>query len=100
MGVYLRTDLWPCGCGSVPEMRCGSDGKILFAFSVNITVPEAVMAFLAARYGTKENLVCGWILGNEVNSAAIWNYGGGKSLDNYMANYAPQMRGIPLRKMF
>ncbi len=53
---------------------------------------EAVMAFLAARYGTKENLVCGWILGNEVNSAAIWNYGGGKSLDNYMANYARAFR--------
>ena len=53
---------------------------------------EAVMTYLAMRYGTKENLVCGWILGNEVNSAAIWNYGGGKSLDAYMANYARAFR--------
>ena len=50
------------------------------------------MTYLAMRYGTKENLVCGWILGNEVNSAAIWNYGGGKSLDAYMANYARAFR--------
>ena len=32
---------------------------------------EALMTFLARRYGTKENLVTGWILGNEVNSAYI-----------------------------
>ncbi len=53
---------------------------------------EAAMTYLAMRYGTKENLVCGWILGNEVNSAVIWNYGGGKSLDTYMANYARAFR--------
>ena len=53
---------------------------------------EAAMTYLAARYGTQENLVCGWILGNEVNSAAIWNYGGGKNIDNYMANYARAFR--------
>ena len=49
---------------------------------------EAVMSFLAERYGTEKNLVSGWILGNEVNSACIWNYGGNKSLDAYMENYA------------
>ena len=53
---------------------------------------EAVMSYLAKRYGTKENLVTGWILGNEVNSACIWNYGGNKSLDSYMANYARVFR--------
>ncbi len=53
---------------------------------------EAVMTYLAGRYGTKENLVCGWILGNEVNSACIWNYGGNKSLNTYMKNYARAFR--------
>lgn len=53
---------------------------------------EAIMTYLAGRYGTKENLVCGWILGNEVNSALIWNYGGNKSLNSYMANYARAFR--------
>ena len=53
---------------------------------------EALMTFLARRYGTKENLVTGWILGNEVNSACIWNYGGGKSLSAYMSNYARAFR--------
>ncbi len=53
---------------------------------------EAVMTYLAKRYGTKNNLVSGWILGNEVNSACIWNYGGNKSLSAYMANYARAFR--------
>lgn len=53
---------------------------------------EAVMTYLAGRYGTKQNLVCGWILGNEVNSAVEWNYGGNKSLSSYMANYARAFR--------
>lgn len=53
---------------------------------------EAVMTYLASRYGTKENLVSGWILGNEVNSACIWNYGGNKSLSSYMTNYARAFR--------
>ncbi len=53
---------------------------------------EAVMTFLAERYGTKENLVSGWILGNEVNNPGTWNYNGGKSLGSYMKNYARNFR--------
>ncbi len=53
---------------------------------------EAIMTYLADRYGTKKNLVSGWILGNEVNSACIWNYGGNKSLSSYMTNYARAFR--------
>ncbi len=53
---------------------------------------EAIMSYLAKRYGTQENLVSGWILGNEVNSACIWNYGGDKSLSAYMENYARAFR--------
>ncbi len=53
---------------------------------------EAIMTYLARRYGTQQNLVSGWILGNEVNSACIWNYGGNKSLDAYMTNYARAFR--------
>lgn len=53
---------------------------------------EAIMTYLAKRYGTQQNLVSGWILGNEVNSACIWNYGGNKSLDAYMTNYVRSFR--------
>ncbi len=53
---------------------------------------EALMTFLASRYGTKQNLVSGWILGNEVNSPDTWNYGGGKQLNTYMNNYARAFR--------
>ncbi len=53
---------------------------------------EALMSYLAARYGTKANYVSGWILGNEVNSPCKWNYGGNKKLSAYMANYARAYR--------
>lgn len=53
---------------------------------------EAVMSYLAKRYGTQEHLVSGWILGNEVNSPYVWNYGGGKSLNSYMDNYVRSFR--------
>lgn len=53
---------------------------------------EAVMTYLAKRYGTKDNLVSGWIVGNEVNSPYIWNYGGGKSQSSYISNYARTFR--------
>lgn len=46
------------------------------------------MSYLATRYGTKENYVAGWILGNEVNSPYEWNYGGNKSLTTYMEQYS------------
>lgn len=53
---------------------------------------EAVMTYLALRYGTKEKLVCGWILGNEVDSPCVWNYAGGKSLQSYINDYARAFR--------
>ncbi len=49
---------------------------------------EALMSYLAKRYGTKENYVAGWILGNEVNNPYEWNYGGNKSLTSYMEQYS------------
>ena len=53
---------------------------------------EAMMSFLASRYGVKKNLVSGWILGNEVNQPGEWNYGGGKTLSTYMKEYARSFR--------
>ena len=53
---------------------------------------EALMSYLAQRYGTKENFVSGWILGNEVNTPGQWNYGGGKNLSSYIENYARAFR--------
>lgn len=53
---------------------------------------EAVMTYLAKRYGTKSNLVSGWILGNEVDSPFYWNYGGSKKQSSYISNYARSFR--------
>lgn len=53
---------------------------------------EAVMTYLSQRYGTEQNLVSGWIIGNEVNSTCVWNYGGDKSLSSYMKDYARAFR--------
>lgn len=53
---------------------------------------EAMMSFLAEHYSTKERLVSGWILGNEVNSPGIWNYAGDTDLNTYMQSYAQAFR--------
>ncbi|MDD6306054.1 MAG: DUF5722 domain-containing protein [Clostridiales bacterium] len=53
---------------------------------------EALMSYLAKRYGTKENYVSGWILGNEVNNQGEWNYGGNKKISSYMDNYTRAFR--------
>lgn len=53
---------------------------------------EAMMTYLASHYGTEDNLVSGWILGNEVNNQSEWNYGGGENLSSYMSNYARAFR--------
>lgn len=66
--------------------------------SVNITNQkgcltwEALMTYLGERYSKEENLVSGWILGNEVDSPGDWNYAGGKSLGAYMTDYAAAYR--------
>lgn len=53
---------------------------------------EAIMTYLAQHYGTAENLVTGWILGNEINAPYVWNYGANKKLSTYMENYARSFR--------
>ena len=53
---------------------------------------EAVMSYLAERYGKKSHLVSGWILGNEIGNTKEWNYGGGKSLSSYVDNYVKAFR--------
>ncbi|MBO5303769.1 MAG: fibronectin type III domain-containing protein [Lachnospiraceae bacterium] len=53
---------------------------------------EAIMTYLAGHYGTEENLVTGWILGNEINAPYVWNYGGNKKLSTYIKNYARSFR--------
>ena len=34
----------------------------------------------------------GWILGNEINSPGVWNYGGGNSQTKYVPAYARAYR--------
>lgn len=53
---------------------------------------EVAVTYLANRYGVRSHVVSGWILGNEIDAAAIWNYGGGKSLTSYIENYVRSFR--------
>ncbi len=53
---------------------------------------EAAMTYLGKRYGQRSHCVSGWILGNEIDSACVWNYGGGKSLTAYIQNYVRSFR--------
>lgn len=53
---------------------------------------EAIMTYLASRYGQKSHLISGWILGNELGNTKEWNYAGGKSLSSYMDSYVRAFR--------
>ena len=55
---------------------------------------EAIFAYLGEHFGTKECFVSNWILGNEVNSAAIWNYRGSMSDSDFMKSYAYSFRAL------
>lgn len=56
---------------------------------------RAVMAFLAERYnGSDPNhgQVSNWIIGNEINNQAVWNYAGPMPLEQYVAVYERMFR--------
>lgn len=49
---------------------------------------EAAFSYLGIIFGQKNCYVSNWILGNEVNAHAAWNYAGNLSLSNYSKSYA------------
>ncbi len=55
---------------------------------------EAVVSFLAERYNGKNG--CGqvdnWVIGNEVNARAIWNYTAPMDVSSYSLLYANELR--------
>ena len=58
---------------------------------------RAILSFLAQRYCARDaayGRIVNWIVGNEVESPAHWNYSGGMSLGPYIAQYARQFRMV------
>lgn len=53
---------------------------------------EAVMNFLAERYGREDCHLDNWIIGNEVNIHQAWYYAGNISRSAFMQNYASTFR--------
>lgn len=54
---------------------------------------EAVAAFLANRYsGSKKGKISNWVIGNEVNARAAWNYMDYTSVEEYAKEYANAFR--------
>lgn len=50
---------------------------------------EALFCYMGVKLGNhKKYRVCNWTLGNEVNCCQAWNYSGGMSLQQCVANYA------------
>ncbi len=67
-------------------------------YGLNMVDPDArdelaaMFTFLAEHYSNDEFRVYNWILGNEVGNYTKWNYCGGLSFDEYVANYAESFR--------
>lgn len=49
---------------------------------------EATFAYLGETFGKEDCYVSNWILGNEANAHAVWNYAGNLSLNSYAKSYA------------
>lgn len=48
---------------------------------------EAVFLYLGEIFGDEDCYVTNWILGNEINASAAWNYSGNLSFDQYVKRY-------------
>lgn len=53
---------------------------------------EAAFCYMGEVFGQKDCYVSNWILGNEVNAQAAWNYAGNLSLNSYAKSYAQAFR--------
>ena len=53
---------------------------------------EAAFSYLGETFGQKDCYVSNWILGNEANAHAAWNYAGNLSLNTYAKSYAQAFR--------
>ena len=57
-----------------------------------VAMIQAAVSFLQTRYGAPTGpRIVGWIVGNEVNNARDWNWGGAISFDTYMDIYAQEV---------
>ncbi len=70
-------------------------GKSANYYQWNMTDPRAVRAlraivtFFQRRYCSPTGArIVGWIVGNEVNNASVWNWAGNIDIDTYMSLYA------------
>ena len=56
---------------------------------------RAIITFFQRRYSNKSGpRIVGWIVGNEVNNAGIWNWCGDIELDTYVDLYAAQCAAV------
>jgi len=56
---------------------------------------RAIVTFFQRRYSSKKGArIVGWIVGNEVNNASVWNWCGNISLSTYADLYAAQCAAV------
>lgn len=80
-----------------PLSRKKNDAAYYYAFNTaeedGCKQLEAVASFLAKRYSTGEHgLVSGWVIANEINQSAVWNYMDTKDIDYYAAEFEKALR--------
>ncbi len=78
-----------------PKARNGSAPYYMFngAQEEGVEYIAAVATFLAKRYsGTEHGRITNWVVGNEVNARAAWNYMDYTSVEEYTEAYAQAFR--------
>lgn len=94
--VVLLNDINPSYMQMVhPNARGGKANYYMFngADSSGVDYLAAVSTFLAGRYsGTQHGQVVNWVIGNEINARATWNYMDYTSVAEYTEAYAQAFR--------
>lgn len=89
---------WPEGHEDLINEGARVPGKLFYSWNIYSTGArekmEAMFCYLGMVFGQKDCYVSNWILGNEVNHPAGWNYAGSMSKDIYFQTYAYTFRSL------
>lgn len=89
---------WHAGNTDLINLQARKPGALYYSWNIYSNASrekmEAMFCYLGMIFGQKNCYVSNWVLGNEVNHPAGWNYAGSMSDDAYFQTYAYAFRAL------
>ncbi len=89
---------WSAGNTDMINLQARKPGALYYSWNIYSNQSrekmEAMFCYLGMIFGKKDCYVSNWILGNEVNHPAAWNYAGSMSDEAYFTTYAYAFRAL------